>query len=69
MSVMYFQPTAEQIAEAQGSTCRMATPKDPRDCENSTCCHKNVDRIHSITALGVAFKVIKRSTVGLGDQF
>lgn len=40
MTVMFFNPLPEQIAEAQASTCRMATPKDSRDCKNSICCFK-----------------------------
>lgn len=33
---MYFKPTPEQIAAARDSTCGMATPKDPSDC-NKNC--------------------------------
>lgn len=38
---MYFNPTPAQVAIAKASTCAMATPKDPTDCEHARCCHKN----------------------------
>lgn len=33
---MYFNPTPEQIAASRASTCGLATPKDPSDC-NKRC--------------------------------
>lgn len=35
---MYFNPTAAQVAASRASTCAMATPKDPTDCENTRVC-------------------------------
>ena len=32
---MYFNPTRDQIDAAKASTCGMATPKDPSDCNRS----------------------------------
>lgn len=36
MTVMYFNPHPEQIARSRASTCGLATPKDPSDC-NKRC--------------------------------
>lgn len=35
---MYFNPTAAQVAASLASTCGMATPKDPTNCENTRVC-------------------------------
>ncbi|WP_301444939.1 hypothetical protein [Comamonas sp.] len=45
---MYFNPHPEQIAESKASTCALATPKDPRDCEHSTCCHKQAGQRENV---------------------
>ena len=37
MTVMYFVPTAADIADAKASNCPLATPRDSRDCEGSKC--------------------------------
>jgi hypothetical protein len=36
---MYFNPAAEQVAASLASTCKLATPKDPRDCYGRRCPH------------------------------
>jgi len=37
MTVMYFVPTPEDVANSLASNCPLATPRDSRDCQGSVC--------------------------------
>ncbi|MBN3815229.1 hypothetical protein G3N57_00775 [Paraburkholderia sp. Se-20369] len=67
MTVMYFNPTPDQVAASLASDCPMATPRDPSNCKGRACI--SWDRENDRPCAGHRGNIETAYTAGIGWQY